>query len=218
MSVISYEAFLPEVMPHVSPGCPEIIVINDIRNACIEFCEKTNWWIHEELEPLHTIANESDYEIDTLPQVDIANVLNVKHNKIALSPVTAPWLEENTPNWKEEPASTQAAYYQVLHGDVVSLRLHPKPSESKIDVVEVLASLKPTRDSTHIDKKIYRLFLEDIAAGAKARLLAMQGKDWTNPGEAARQRAVFRKAIERAVGAAAKGYSKTSLTVRPRTL
>ena len=42
MTAVSYEVFLPEVMPYVH-DVPEIVAVQAIRNACIEFCEKTHY-------------------------------------------------------------------------------------------------------------------------------------------------------------------------------
>ena len=54
MTAVSYEVFLPEVMPYVH-DVPEIVAVQAIRNACIEFCEETQYlnpwdWTHGERE------------------------------------------------------------------------------------------------------------------------------------------------------------------------
>ena len=50
MSEISYEVFLPEVMPFVR-DVPEIVAVQAIRNAVIEFCEETHY-MQENLDPM----------------------------------------------------------------------------------------------------------------------------------------------------------------------
>ena len=43
MATTAFTAWLPEVLPNV-PTCPDVLAVNAIRNACIEFCSETNWW------------------------------------------------------------------------------------------------------------------------------------------------------------------------------
>lgn len=43
MPTTSLKAFLPRVLPYV-PGCPEILAISHLRDAAIEFCERTKCW------------------------------------------------------------------------------------------------------------------------------------------------------------------------------
>ena len=62
MTAVSYEVFLPEVMPYVH-DVPEIVAVQAIRNACIEFCEETHY-LQENLDPITGQENVGEYYLD----------------------------------------------------------------------------------------------------------------------------------------------------------
>ena len=51
---VSYEEFLPRVLQYV-PDASEFIAVDAIRQACIEFCERTYIWQYEA--PAITVVN-----------------------------------------------------------------------------------------------------------------------------------------------------------------
>ena len=62
MSDVSYEAFLPDVIQFVK-DVPEIVAVQAIRNAAIQFCEKTRV-LQTELTPMDTTQGVSVYPFE----------------------------------------------------------------------------------------------------------------------------------------------------------
>ena len=50
----TYDSLVKEVLPYV-PGCPDSLVINHLRAATIETCEKSKAYV-QDLDPISTVA------------------------------------------------------------------------------------------------------------------------------------------------------------------
>src|SRR5579859_6202936 len=61
---VPFTAFLPEVVPFVQ-DVPEFIAVNAVRNACIEFCEKTRYW-QSDVTSFQTVVGQPNYNIALL--------------------------------------------------------------------------------------------------------------------------------------------------------
>ena len=60
---VSYDEFLPKVLQYV-PDASEFIAIDAIRNACIEFCERTYIWQYI-VPPMNIVNGQANYVINT---------------------------------------------------------------------------------------------------------------------------------------------------------
>ncbi len=60
---VSYDQFLPRVLQYV-PDASEFIAVDAIKQACIEFCERTYFWQYE-APAINVVNGQSQYIIDT---------------------------------------------------------------------------------------------------------------------------------------------------------
>lgn len=181
MSTVSYEAFLPEVLPFVH-DCPEIVAVQAIRNAVIEFCEETHY-LQENLDPMpgqkgvglyQLEANDSNYKVVEIMQAYYGDQLLIPKAQEELNQIY------RTSNW--EDLSGNPYYYFRTRSD--EMRLVTKPILTEQNKLKIKAAVAPKRSSTVITDELYERFLEQIAMGARARLYNTPNQPYYDPGAA----------------------------------
>ncbi len=181
MSTVSYEAFLPEVMPFVR-DVPEIVAVQAIRNAVIEFCEETHY-LQENLDPIMGIkgqglydleANDSNYKVVEIMQAYYGDQLLIPKAQEELNQIY------RTSNW--EDLSGNPYYYFRTRSD--EMRLVTKPIVTEANKLKIKAAIAPKRSSTVVTDELFERFLEQIAMGARARLYNTPNQPYYDPGAA----------------------------------
>lgn len=175
MTTTTWDAFLDEVLPHVS-GCTNPVAINAIRNAAIEFCRRSWAWNsnHDTLSLTATVA-----ELDFLPPDDQL-----------VSEVLEAWIGEHRIYHKSPDDLTEALGHNwqtrtglpkyITQTDPRVLRLVPIPAADMPNALSMRVSWKPTRTAAGIDTTIFEEYVEEIACGALMRLFKMPKKPWSS--------------------------------------
>ena len=208
-----YEDFLPEVLPYVQE-CPEIVAINAIRNAVIEFCDKSLWLLYEH-DPIPLIAYQGVYELDLPDDTMSARILDAWINNLPMAPRGEDDLKRIYPfSWREMEGRPQF-YTQIDPGEVYFV---PKPIVSQPDAVKLIVALKPTRNSVGCDDSIYERWAEKIGYGARSRINEIPGQTFTDPALAVANRAKFNVAIGEAKVERNRGLTRTDQRIRPPRL
>lgn len=181
MSSVSYDKFLPEVMQYVR-DVPEVVAVNAIRNACIQFCEKT-LYLQESLDPMPVIANVSEYDLDPDGDYKVVDVIEAWNADQFLIPKS---IEELTriyrvTNWQDLIGNP----YYFYRPKPSVLRLVPTPELTIPNNLQVTVGLAPTRGSTTVHEDIFERWLEHIALGARARLYDTPNQPYYDPRNAA---------------------------------
>jgi hypothetical protein len=178
MTAVSYEVFLPEVMPYVQ-DVPEIVAVQAIRNSCIQFCEETHY-LQEELDAITGIKDIGEYELDANDSnYKVVEIMQAYYGDQLLIPKAQEELNQiyRTSNWAD--LSGNPYYYFRPRAGVV--RLVTKPIVTEANKLKVRAAIAPKRASTTIDEEIYERFLEYIAHGARARLYNTPNQPYYDP-------------------------------------
>ena len=100
MATVPYTQWQPFVQVYV-PDCPKALIIEAIRQACIEFCQYSRYW-RKELDGFYTVATDSEYELITPTDSTIADILVIKINKEPIEPKTQDDLESIYSEWREQ--------------------------------------------------------------------------------------------------------------------
>lgn len=191
---------------HLAPGCPEPELVDALRFAVIEFCERTHIlteWVEK------TAGN---LEFDTTGQAGRVPVAlfdayvdgkqaDIHHlNAASLADVTS-----------ERPAVT---YRDSMLATTLAITPAPSPSAA----VRLLASFAPHPDANEYPDHLWTMKREALRAGALARLLSEPGTKYGSEGMAAKYRADFEAAMEKAATASSvnRSTSTTRLRVTPR--
>lgn len=188
MSTTTYDLFLPEVLPFAH-GCSDMVATHAVKNAAIEFCEKTDWWLYE-LSPITGVANQQDYTFASLPAgASVCRVVQADYGNLPLDPLTDDELRGVFGiAWRSVDAGWPRFTTQI-NEDQISLV--PAPSSASIAQLTAFVSLRPTRASTGCDSSIYERWGEVVGQGALARLYATAGQPYSNPAAAAAYMAKF---------------------------
>ena len=193
--------FLPLLRGRL-PGCPDIVLKDAVRDACIEFCRRTELLV--QTTPLTVIAGDRvvwpDFDAGTAWEV-----LSLTRDGRMLSPVNR--RETTTQSWDVD---TGVPLYYYLEGDG-SLVLAPIPDAD--ETLTLTVTVCPAATATEVDDALYHGHRETIAAGARAWVRRNLG-DWVNPQLEAEDRKVFEYAIHNQNIRRARGGANTPLRVR----
>ena len=204
-----YEYVLPEVH-----GCPKAVAKNAIRDAVIEFCDKSQVWTAPS-EDTDIVAGYSRYSFDA--RTDGAIVATIGYaaiNDNPISRVSIYELEEKMPNWRYVTSKTPNVCFMDTSE---SMRLVGEPEEDIIGGLYVEVVLKPSRTSTECPQFLLENWAEAIAHGALARLKAMVGRPWADGQMVSYHRNEFRAGISRARSSAQKSNQTLSRTMKAKS-
>ena len=210
MSSVSYEAFFPEVLPYVH-DVPEFVAVNAIRNACIEFCEKSDY-IVQTLDPITILPNVSTYELDLPTDMILTRIIAGWVGNLPLTFKSEEDLQRIYPlDWRAMGGRPQYITQQVP-GEVI---IAPYSDYRMSNGMKLIVALKPTRQSTTVDELIYQRWAEHIGFGARARLYDTPNQPYYDPNQAVKFRAWFESAIGEAKMERNRGMTRSVTRVRP---
>jgi hypothetical protein len=178
MTAVSYEVFLPEVMPYVH-DVPEIVAVQAIRNACIEFCTETHY-LQENLDPITGQENVGDYDLDANDSnYKVVEIMQAYYGDQLLIPKAQEELNQiyRTSNWEDLKGNP----YYYFRPRVSVIRLVTKPVITEGNKLKIKAAIAPSRASTTVDAELFEVFLEHIAHGARARLYNTPNQPYYDP-------------------------------------
>lgn len=189
MAEIPLASFLPKVLPYVR-DCPDMVAIGSIRDAIIEFCNETHWWV-EKLDPISTQANVAIYELDVPVGTELVMIESLRVSDRPVRPVSSDNLNSRYgySNW--QTLTGLPAYYTFTEPNEV--RLVPMPEVSASLAIDADASLRPVQDAMTVTETIYNRWAEQIGFGARSKLQSIPSQSYSDPNAAAQNRMLFAK-------------------------
>ena len=198
----SLTTFLPMVRGRL-PGCPDMILTDAVRDACIEFCQRTRL-LTEDLvlsvtagERTLTLAPVADtaWEGTTVWRDDGEVLSATNRQELADSAFD---IETGTPRW----------YY--VEGDrLLVLGAYPSADET----LNARVTVRPSDAATAVHDVLWQDYRQPLCAGARAWVRRHYG-EWVNDKQEAEDRQVFELGIHRANLRRARGGANASLRVR----
>lgn len=209
MSQLSYELFLSEVTPYVR-DVPDMVAVQAIRNATIEFCEKTRV-LQLQLDPMTAIALESEYDLDAGAGYKVVDIMEAWYGDQLLIPKAVEELTRiyRTSNWNDLDGNPY--YYYRMRTQVINLVPMPKVTEA--NKIKIRAAVTPTRASTAIDDEIFERYFEHICLGARARLYDTANQPYYDPKSAQVYLKRFSDAIAHTRTSVTKGLTRASVQI-----
>lgn len=208
MAEVSYDDFLPHVLPYV-PNCSEPQAINAIRNACIDFCKDTQF-LQQDLDPISVQALENTYTPDVPSGYVLGRILSLYWSNYLIRRKSQAELEKLLGfNWQS--LSGSPVYFTQFDPDnfVVAYR----PEEDLSDGFTGRISIVPIRTSSRVDSLLLERYAEDIANGALARLLRTPNEAYTDFQKAIEYEQKFRVSKQNAIGYVKGGMNYAPLRV-----
>lgn len=178
MTAVSYEVFLPEVLPYVQ-DVPDSVAVQAIRNACIEFCTETHY-LQENLDPITGVIDVGEYDLDANDSnYKVVEIMQAYYGDQLLIPKAQEELNQiyRTSNWEDLKGNP----YYYYRPRVNLIRLVTKPVSTEANKLKIKAAIAPSRASTTVDSELFEVFLEYIAHGARARLYNTPNQPYYDP-------------------------------------
>lgn len=202
---------VPFVAPEV-PGCPEVLIKQTLVQATIEMCEEALVW-QEIQDPVIVIDKVNEFDIEVPRDSRIVTVKDVWASNRKLRPVTMDQLFERIPNWQDARGS-EPVYYNASH-DWRTIKVFPIPLESNRAKLTMRVAYAPTISATTLPDELATKYLDGLTGGAKARLMAMPGRSWSNAQFAGIYRQQFNDSVLKAKIDILHDRVQGSISVRP---
>jgi hypothetical protein len=173
---MNLDDLLPRVRPEVL-HCPPDLMVQQLRDVIRDFCTFTRAWQHE-VESESFVAQVADYDIEVPTD---GYPIAIEHMEYDGAPVyfkTVAWLDRWLPNWRTREADDFSMFTQISP-KVFLLTCIPL-NNGTAGGVRYRVSLQPTEDAATVDDTLADEWVEVWTDGAKARLLAIPDKPWSN--------------------------------------
>lgn len=165
---------LDEFLQHINlyaPGCAVPTAYFGIRQAAIEFCERTRLWRFEdyfevrgdEAEAMFAPANSVVHDIE-----------RAWFNGEPLTPKTVDWLDVHYNGWRDGSLTGQPKFITQIEPN--TLRIVP----SAEGTVNVSLILKPAQDADEVPDFLVDQYRAVIAYGALSHILVIPNQSFTN--------------------------------------
>lgn len=198
-----------EVLPYV-PGCLEAIALNAIQQAATEFCERT-WAMNGDHDPISSVADQASYDYVPPANKLVVKVLEAWYSDEPITPKAPDQLRSiYGRKWQEQTGLPM--YYTST--EPRSIILVPYPAEAVTDALTMRVAFKPTPGATTIDTQIWEEYHEEIAAGARYRLMLMPKKPYTNVQQAAIEKARYDDGIAEVKHRVQRGFNRSRSNTR----
>lgn len=164
------DAFLPGILPF-APGCAAPTAYFGIRQAAIEFCERTRQWRYEDT--FDVTVDDCDSILVPFGAV-VHEIESAQFNGQPLDPKSTLWLDTNQNGWRTNALTGTPHYLTQVEPDTIIVV--PKSAGS----LHLCMWLKPSQESTEFPDFIVDQYRETIAFGALSRILMIPNQSFTN--------------------------------------
>ena len=198
-----------KVLPQVR-GCLEAVALDQIREAVIDFCERT-WVLNGDLPPIDAVANQAIYPY--VPPSDrlVVKRLEVWFNGLSLIDKTPDDIRTIYPDAWETQSGTPL--FHTAH-DARNVRLVPYPTAALPGALKMRVTYKPVSTIATIDTLIWEDYRELIAAGARMRLFMMANMPWASEKKADAERGMYEGGIDHIRFKVQRGFGRAPARVR----
>ena len=200
-----YEDMLDDVLPELM-GCSVELAVNALRNTCIELFQKS-WIYTQQMDTIPVLTSVPEYDLDSFSGYRVVGVVSAWINGLRVNPLATEMLNKNYLKWESATGGVEG--YIIKESNLIRLYRIPE----RDGVLDLTVALAPTTKSTGIETFVYDFYSEAIAAGAKARLMAIPSKPFSNINASMMYRAQFAAAITDAKWKAKLALTNSTLTV-----
>ncbi len=194
---VAFEDLLTEVLPE-TPECPGPLAVNAVRNAAIDFCQRSTFWRqdHAKLSAFADEGEPGEYTLTVPSDTELVAVVTpILMSGLPVYQRSQSWLDQNLHQWQMRTGA-QADWFLMVSPTI--LRLVPYPVAVAVDALQIKLILKPSREAAAMDATTANQWYLTITAGAKSLLMAMGNKPWSDQAESERYSEIFEHGITEA--------------------
>lgn len=178
MATRTFLSLVNRLAPSV-PGCPQPIIMQYIRDAAIEACERTLAWRYEQ-PAIRLTPGVYEYPYNNPTGTEVHAFLTATANGQTIDPVTLEQLYLAYPDWPSTDTTKRADPRLICQLDPDNFVLAPIPDASKNYDLKMIVALKPVRDASGMDKSVFDDLENVIMHGALQHLLVLPDKNWSD--------------------------------------
>lgn len=208
--------YLPRVLPYVN-GCPDDLALQAIHDTAIDFCRRTGAWAVE-LAQIPTVGGQSDYTLASyLPTNPAAQIVKLLRFYVGAAGSTT-LLDDSYRVVSPEIGRKVIrgwSYDRVgwISEDKSTFSVYPTPTDANSYLL-LYVSLKPSQAGTGVPSQFFEDYVDDIKAGALARLMNIPNTKWRDPAEAMVQQTSYNDRVGIAANAVSDGLARSSSRTR----
>lgn len=188
MNMVDLSLFLPHIKQY-APGVATPTAYFGLRQAGIDFCQRTKTWRYED--DFDVTADDCE-QITTPADSVLLDLELVLFEGNPLEPKTTAWLDDNVRGWRTNESGAGLPQY-VTQTEMNTIRLVPGQDGH----VNIYAWLKPSQDADQLPEFLATQYRETIAHGALARILMMPNMPFSNPQLGAMFLGLFNDALDK---------------------
>lgn len=173
--MIKYSMLLPEVLPYLAADPSTPLAESAIKGAVIDLCKSSRIWRHYP-DPQNLVSGVQEYDLEPLPNSVVSRVLSCRVDGVPITPLSTDQMDETYPNWKTDVG--QPGFFTQI--DTSQIILAPIPNMNIARGLVMTLALQPSQASTTFPDWIAAQYMEEIAAGARGKLMLIPGKPWTD--------------------------------------
>ena len=191
-----YLDFFIEMIPEL-PGCPEPYIEQALKQTSIDFCRRSKA-LRADMDLITLEEGVQRYDLDAPQGYEVEDIVRCTFvpDGMPLTPMSISDADASLPGW-EQRTGTRPDHY-VLFSEEKQIRFIPDPNQTISGAIAMRAAFRPNQDSTGLDEVFFEEWMQDIAFGAKARLMMQPKKPWTDQQTATLYEQKFQSAIKRA--------------------
>lgn len=168
----------PKLAP-VVPGCPEPTLVQFIRDAAIDACERTLAWRYEHA-AIQLTAGVYEYEYGTPSYTEVCGIIHAAVNGVAVPLMVQEDIHRIYPDWPSSDTTKRSTPAYMGQFDPDHFVVAPVPDGSTTYNMKLFLALRPTPDATGMDETVLDELEAVITHGALQNLLLLPNKSWTN--------------------------------------
>lgn len=195
------DAFLT-IVKQYAPGVADPTAYFAIRQAAIEFCERTRLWRYED-----EVAATGDEDLFAPAGAVIHEIETIRFDGRPLTAATPQFLDRALPEWRLGVDGAPAYYTQTAPD---TLRLVP----AQAGTVNLYLTLKPSQDADTLPDFMAAQYREIIAHGALGRILLIPNQSFTNPDMASMFGTAFQQRLDALFSKGSTGQMRARVRVR----
>jgi hypothetical protein len=191
-----------------TPDAPYPLIVSTLNMAARQLCVQSACWNDWIEIPLEAGVSEYDVSAPTSGSI-VSNIKYLTLGSKKITPATTQTLLGNQ-DWAVSAAG-EPRFYNVLSD--MTLKIYPNPSQSEVGKsMNAYCTFMPTVDSTSVPSKFIERYAETLINGAKAKLMSMPNKTWTDMANSGVYESRFMEGITKARIEVASDYTSVDLT------
>lgn len=206
-----WSAFYDYILPDL-PGVPAALVDLHLRRTAIDFLGESGVYTTK-ITPIDIVAGTADYTLASpVAETEPAFAWALWADTTKLTPTSLAVLD-GSGSW-ESRTGVVSSFAQTTPTLVT---LYPKPDTASVGGLTGRIAIRPTFTSTGVTDWVGQLYIDALALGTKARLMAMANKPWTNPTMAAANTTLYIAERSKAIIDARRTFAYAAMQVQLRS-